>query len=68
MVLNGYINNCILWQEFSNWSPIFLLLPTGTPIVLPVGYNYGLTYRSSQHIPLEEVMWKPEEEVIQITS
>ena len=23
--LNGYINICILWQEFSNWSPIYSL-------------------------------------------
>ena len=23
MALNGYINICILWQEFSNWSPIY---------------------------------------------
>ena len=25
MALNGYINICILWQEFSNWSPIYSL-------------------------------------------
>ena len=25
MVLNGYINICILWLEFSNWSPIYSL-------------------------------------------
>ena len=25
MALNGYINICILWQDFSNWSPIYSL-------------------------------------------
>ena len=25
MALNGYINICILWQEFSNWPPIYSL-------------------------------------------
>ena len=25
MALNGYINICIIWQEFSNWSPIYSL-------------------------------------------
>ena len=25
MALNGYINICILWLEFSNWSPIYIL-------------------------------------------
>ena len=23
--LNGYINICILWLEFSNWSPMYSL-------------------------------------------
>ena len=25
MALNGYINICILWQEFSYWPPIYSL-------------------------------------------
>ena len=25
MALNGYIDICILWQELSNWSPIYSL-------------------------------------------
>ena len=25
MALNGYINICILWLEFSNWSPLYSL-------------------------------------------
>ena len=24
MALNGYINICILWQEFSNWFAIYI--------------------------------------------
>ena len=39
-----------------------ILLPARTSIVLPVGL-YEPTYRSSPHIPVEEVMWKAEEEV-----
>ena len=45
-------------------SPI--LLPAGSSIVHPVGYMDQPTYRSPAHIPLEEVMWEPEEEVIQL--
>ena len=40
-----------------------ILLPAGTSIVFPVGYMNQPTYRSSPHIPLEEVMWQAEEEV-----
>ena len=25
MAVNGYINICILWQEFSNWPPNYSL-------------------------------------------
>ena len=25
MALNGHINVCIIWQEFSNWTPIYSL-------------------------------------------
>ena len=60
------------------------VMPVGNGILsgwLPQGYTppgrdlycspcslYGPTYRSSPHIPLEEVMWQAGKEVIQITS
>ena len=25
IALNGYTNSCIIWQEFSNWSPMYRL-------------------------------------------
>ena len=46
---------------------MLILLPAGTSYCSPCSL-YGPTYRSSPHIPLEEVMWQTGEEVIQITS
>ena len=61
-----YLFSCLSVADCK--SVHFYLYSSGWDLYCSPCRLYGPTYRSFPHVPLEEVMWQPGEEVIQITS